>query len=524
MQRFSVMIVLLVVLVLSVGQSRAWQEQPQTTPQTQTAEENLPQTGESGSAEQLTQIRDIRSLWQLTELGGGIRWAIFGIFALAILFILKKVLELTVDYINGRYLEKVRIDEVSFEDLQVTIENSKPSLIRELMEKLFEIYYSTGRVEVLQEELTSFIKSQQDQFSRFRERMSFLSDTAGALGLLGTVWGMFLTFFGGTLDNQRILNGMGIALITTLLGIVVSIIINFASTEVFNFFNKRIEAIFDIVDSLRMRMIGNKEQEMQMEIARAALRYESAKDTDAESIQGFSFNVLSDLEQTATVGKPLLKPLTIQVLNDKGVPVEGLEVVFELNGNGGYFPGNKRRHQVTSNKKGQATAHFQLDQSVGVRKIRASLMNQEGKSLEFTIRGVPGPPARIEAVSGNHQSAAVGQRLEKPLVVRVLDAYDNVINDHPVTFSVTKGSGTFENLSSQATEQPVDGLFSRLKGRMRGQKITFETRTDDEGKAEATLILGPVPGVNQVTVVAKGLLKSPLVFEAMAQPREEVQA
>ncbi len=519
MQRFLILLTLLAAVVLFNGQVTALQEQPQTTPQT--VDETLRNVEESSSAEQLTQIRDIRSLWQLTELGGGIRWAIFGILALAILFILKKIIELTIDYVNGHDLEKVGINEIGFEDLQVTIEKSRPSLIRQLMGKLFEIYYSTGRVEVLQEELNSFIKSQQDQFSRFRERMSFLSDTAGALGLLGTVWGMFLTFFGGTLDNQRILNGMGIALITTLLGIVVSIIINFASTEVSNFFNKRIEAIFAIVDSLRMRMIGNKEQEMQMERAREAMRYESAKDSDDGNIEGFSFNVLSDLQQTATVGKPLLKPLTIQVLNEKGVPVEGLEVVFELNGNGGYFPGNKRRHQVTSNKRGQATAHFQLDKAVGERKIRASLVNQENKSLEFVINGVPGPPARIEAVSGNHQSATVGQRLEKPLVVRVLDVYDNVIEEHPVTFSITKGNGTFENLSNQAAEQPVDGLFSRLKGRMRGQKVSFETRTDADGCAEATLILGPVPGVNQVSVVARGLLKSPLVFEAMAQPREE---
>ncbi|KAA3659059.1 MAG: MotA/TolQ/ExbB proton channel family protein, partial [Calditrichaeota bacterium] len=183
-----------------------------------------------------TNINDVKSFWHLTEMGGNIRWAIFLIFGAALFLGLKKITELFLDARAGHDLGRVPMNEISFEDLQELLKKSKSSLIGFLMEKLFEIYYSTGRVEVLQEEVISFRKVQEDTFSRFKNRMSFLGDTAGALGLIGTVWGMFSTFFGGDMDSQHVLRGMGIALVTTLLGLIVSIIINFASTEIGNYF------------------------------------------------------------------------------------------------------------------------------------------------------------------------------------------------------------------------------------------------------------------------------------------------
>jgi biopolymer transport protein ExbB/TolQ len=42
---------------------------------------------------------------------------------------------------------------------------------------------------------------------------------------MGTVWGMFTVFFQGSAEQEVILRGMGIALITTLLGLVVTIMV-----------------------------------------------------------------------------------------------------------------------------------------------------------------------------------------------------------------------------------------------------------------------------------------------------------
>jgi len=63
--------------------------------------------------------------------------------------------------------------------------------------------------------------------------MAFLADTAGGLGLLGTVWGIYRGFAAKAVvqSNDELLAAMGVALVTTFVGIVVSVIINWMSTE-----------------------------------------------------------------------------------------------------------------------------------------------------------------------------------------------------------------------------------------------------------------------------------------------------
>ncbi|KAA3616501.1 MAG: hypothetical protein DWQ05_12285 [Calditrichaeota bacterium] len=514
------------VIILSIGIfiSNAFgfqqSEAPQTTsPETQVVEPQPVKDEAVTSVNELFEIKDIESFWELTELGGNIRWAIFLIFAAALFLGLKKITELLLDARAGRDLGNVSINEISFEDLQELLKRRKACLIGYLMEKLFEIYYSTGRVEVLQEEIISFRKVQEDTFSRFKNRMSFLGDTAGALGLIGTVWGMFVTFFGGDMDSQHILNGMGIALITTLLGLIVSIIINFASTEIGNYFNKRIEAIVDTVDYLRMRMIGNKEHEMHMALAAAALKYEP--NSNAVSKEGMNCKAVSSTDQESVVGLPLIKPLTLQINNVNGIPLEGIDVMFELEGNGGHFPGRKNRFQTVSNKKGEATAHFQLDSNIGERRIQAFVLEKEDDKLTFVVHGTAGPPARVEQIGGNHQSDIIGEALEHPFSMRVYDSFNNPIPKHEVSFVVTKGDGKFGNITESQNGTPTNGLLGRLKSTIVAEKIRYEALTDEDGIAEVNYILGTKPGFNQVTAVAKGLGKMPLIFDAMATPEEE---
>ena len=53
-----------------------------------------------------------------------------------------------------------------------------------------------------------------------------------------------------------------------------------------------------------------------------------------------------------------------------------------------------------------------------------------------------GPPARLDIVSGDVQSAIVGTELGQPLVARILDANGNAVVGQIVNFRVTKGNGS----------------------------------------------------------------------------------
>ena len=85
--------------------------------------------------------------------------------------------------------------------------------------------------------------------------MGFISDTAGALGVLGTVWGIFETFHGGKLDGPTILQGMSVSLVTTLVGLVISLVLNAGATSVFSLFNKQLSLLASRAEELRQALL-----------------------------------------------------------------------------------------------------------------------------------------------------------------------------------------------------------------------------------------------------------------------------
>lgn len=64
-------------------------------------------------------------------------------------------------------------------------------------------------------------------------------------------------------------------------------------------------------------------------------------------------------------------------------------------------------------------------------------------------------PSTLTIVSGNNQSAIVGNALTNPLVVKVQDSYGNPISGVTVDWSITSGSGSF---STSSTSSDLSGL------------------------------------------------------------------
>ena len=459
-------------------------------------------------------IQDIGSLWKLTELGGGIRWGIFLILALALLFILKKIIELSLDLVHSRKLESIDIENATISEVQQAAREGKPCFLGQIIGKQLDVFESTGKIELLHDEMNSFITQTQEHFTRFKNRMNFLSDTAGALGLLGTVWGMFQTFFNGNMDSRSILSGMGIALITTLLGLVVSIVINFASTEVSNFFNRRVERIFASADALRMRFFLSRQHDFDS----SSSIMNAAPERELSPAE-LHLKPISKVKLNAQVGRHLARPLSVQTVSKSGLASAGIEVVFEVVDDGGFFVDKQTKYAVMSNKKGYAEVSFLLSGEVGNKKIHAYIKDHEESKIEFLVVGIPGPPAKLASASGNHQSSVVLEALPKPFVVSLTDAFGNAVQGNNVIFKITRGDGNFAD-PTVYSEDESKRLKVGFGKKRKAKEVVYEAQTDANGLAEASLFVGPLPGVNQVTATVKGLPKSPVVFEAMAQSEE----
>ncbi len=98
-------------------------------------------------------------------------------------------------------------------------------------------------------------------------------------------------------------------------------------------------------------------------------------------------------------------------------------------------------------------------------------------------------PLALEIISGDGQQGAPGTVLPQPLVVEVRDQYGDPLPDAHVTFTITTG-----------------------EGQLSGQFNVEHTITDANGRATATLTLGPRLGPKTV-VATVGNLK-PVTFTA----------
>ena len=108
-------------------------------------------------------------------------------------------------------------------------------------------------------------------------------------------------------------------------------------------------------------------------------------------------------------------------------------------------------------------------------------------------------------------------------MISLSDAFGNPISDKKIEFTITQGDGRFLNYQP-SEDAEASGLGGVFKKKNAPQYLTSEINTDKDGRAEAYLVVGSIPGVNQVKAISKDLPKSPVVFDAMAQPEEEVPA
>ena len=157
------------------------------------------------------------------------------------------------------YQEKVRSQAILQNKIEVrdlrrvirTVQSSQPNRAARLLQQMVSTFNKTNRAEPISADISQFVHAEREAFETFYRVLGFLSDTAGALGLLGTVWGIFETFHGGKLDGPTILMGMSISLVTTLVGLLISLTLNFGGTSIFAIFNRYMNTLITRAEELR---------------------------------------------------------------------------------------------------------------------------------------------------------------------------------------------------------------------------------------------------------------------------------
>jgi len=198
-------------------------------------------------------------------------------------------------------------------------------------------------------------------------------------------------------------------------------------------------------------------------------------------------------QPTQTVAGEFISPApSVQFLNANDNPVEGIEVSATLDSQA--FSGSSAT-TVFTNASGVAVFSELSIETIGNSyRIEFSASGTDASSIstnQFAV--IAGQADAIEIVSGNNQATGVSSTLPNPIVVRVLDIFENPVAGTTVTF--------------QLDETPVNA---------NGQSVDPESATTDaNGEASSSITLGSASGTYTITAATEGA--APVTFTAEAQ-------
>ena len=209
----------------------------------------------------------------------------------------------------------------------------------------------------------------------------------------------------------------------------------------------------------------------------------NAKATSTPSVPTV-LSIVSGDNQEGVTGEALMDAFVVEVRDQDDAPMEGVTVNFAVSAGGGSLSVTS----VDTDTNGLAQSTLTLGQKTGTNTVTVSVTGIEGQRT-FNAEGIRIPLA-FWIISGFGQKGVVGEALAHPFVVEVRDRSGEPLPGADVTFTVTGGGGTLS--------------------------VTSAT-TDDKGRAESILTLGPSPGINTVSVSVTGIAEEQSV-SATAEP------
>lgn len=198
-----------------------------------------------------------------------------------------------------------------------------------------------------------------------------------------------------------------------------------------------------------------------------------------------NLELLDGNNQSGAAGEPLALPLVVKVTDRRGLPAPSQRVAFLV---ATEAPGALVVPDTAETAgDGRAQALWTLGGVSGVQSVVARVVGLDGVEVRFDAVVGSSGAARIESVSGDGQTGAVGTALDDSLVVRVLDRFGNTVAGVSVDWGAEQGS--------------VDPA---------------SVVTGADGRAATYRILGSSTGDQTATASSLGLEGSPVTFTSHA--------
>ncbi len=194
------------------------------------------------------------TVWNIIEMNDWFLWPFIALTAYGLILNIHRLLVEFQQKSRSETLLQKKIHAKTINSLIQMLRSCRPNRVSRLFSQIIGTFEQTNQTESINENINQFVASESHSFERFSRVNGFLSESAGALGLLGTVWGIFVTFYSAKLDGPTILRGMSIALITTLTGLIISLVLNTCGTYLYTFSNRQLNLIVSKANELRQAL------------------------------------------------------------------------------------------------------------------------------------------------------------------------------------------------------------------------------------------------------------------------------
>ncbi len=195
------------------------------------------------------------SLLALFAQAGGFQWPILMVLLAGLLTLALAAVRLGTDWHAARRVHALRVESAQVTHLDALLRSSKNSLYRCLLEGMMQVWRNVPVPGALGQESKIVLDTARAVYGRTQRLVGFFSSTAGGLGLLGTLVGIYALFSAQTRDAQTIFAGIAIAIVSTLLGIVVSIILELLEALVHTWTSRYLERAEEWATAVRYRLL-----------------------------------------------------------------------------------------------------------------------------------------------------------------------------------------------------------------------------------------------------------------------------
>ena len=197
--------------------------------------------------------------WSILDLfaqAGGFQWPILVVLVAGLMTLALAAVRIFMDRRASRRLRELAIQEVTMDDFIQVLGENRDTLYRRALEGMCEVWHGIPEPSALGYEARNVIDRARSMYERTQRMVVFLSGTAGGLGLLGTLVGIYTLFSAETRDAQTVFAGIAIAVVSTLLGIIVSIILEFLEALLHSWTSKYMAAAEEWATEVRYRLLA----------------------------------------------------------------------------------------------------------------------------------------------------------------------------------------------------------------------------------------------------------------------------